>query len=438
MNQQTYFISWRKGLTLSATFLLAFAVIVSCKKHTNTLGLGALDPNALLASGGTDTFKLITYSVVEDTTPTDNQVFALLGAFNDPKFGTTNASFYSQFHLANTVSFQGETVNVDSVVLSLRYRGYYGNLDPQTFEVYELTESLDVDSNYYKNTTKTTTGVNLVQAFSETQTPKPNDSVAVGGGKLPAQLRIHLDTVFGQDMMEDAITNNPSAFTSDDNFETYFKGLQVKVANPNPSSGQGAALYFNLNDKNSKITIYYHIVSDPDQTTYELALEVDGSCADFNHIENTHIQSITNSIGSSSIDAQTKYYAQSANLRGVIEFPSVNNLSKKTVIHNALLVVPIAHQTSSAFYPSTQLTIGYRTDEGDVIGFKVVAYDDATKSYIVDVRNYLQDIVSGSAENRGIYMFPTFFSSTTERIVFNGPNTTNKEKPKLIVKYTEY
>ena len=437
MNQQTYFLSWRKGLTLSATFLLALAVGVSCKKHTNTLGLGALDPNALLASGGVDSFQLKTFTVAEDSTPTDNQVFALLGAFNDPKIGTTDASFYAQFHLANSVSFQGETVNVDSVVLSLRYRGYYGNLDPQTFQVYELTESLHEDSTYYKSTTKTTDGVNLVQSFSQLQTPNPTDSVAVGGGKLPAQLRLHLDTVFGQQIMEDAITNNPSAFTSDESFEAYFKGLQVKVANPNPASGKGAALYFNLNDNQSKVTIYYHVVGDVDQTTYELVLEVDGTCADFNHVEITNIPAVSDVI-SNPINGQTQYYAQASKSRGVIEFPTVNNLPKTSVIHNALLVVPIAHQTSSAFYPSTQLTIGYLNDDGEVIGFKVVAYDDATKSYIVDVRNYVQDIVSGTAENRGVYLFPTFFSSTTERIIFNGPNTSNKEKPKLIVKYTEY
>ncbi len=439
IQQQTIWTSWRKGLTLSATFLLALLVATSCKKETNTIGLGALDPDALLNSGGVDTFSLSTFSVAEDTMPTDNQTFGILGAYHDPKMGTFNASFYTQFHLSNTISFDPDDVPVvDSVVLSLRYRGYYGGLDPQTFEVYELDDTMDVDRTYYKDDVEALKPANLVLPSSATQTPNPSDSVMVGGSKKPAQLRLRLDpTLFGNTIMTDAINGN-AAFSNDDLFEEYMKGLHVKVTDSTPAVGKGGVFYFNLEDNNSKITIYFHLQNDPDSTPYELVLEVEDDCADFNHVEIDNSGYPVANVLSNPLNGQVQYYAQAFQSRGKVEFPTLNNLPKTAVIHDALLVIPISHQTLSAFYPSNQLTVGYKTDEGKIVGFQVIAYDDSKKSYIVDVRNYIQDIVSGDATNRGVFLYPTFFSSTAERIIFNGPNTTNKEKPRLIVKYTEY
>lgn len=439
IQQQNNWTSWRKGFTLSATFLLALLVAVGCKKETNTIGLGALDPDALLNSGGVDTFQLTTFTVAEDTMPTDNQTFGILGAYHDPKMGTFNASFYAQFHLSNTISFdQADVPIVDSVVLSLRYRGYYGELDPQTFEVYELDDTMDVDRTYYKHDVEALKPANLVLPSSATQTPNPSDSVYVGSTKKPAQLRLRLDpAILGNTLMTDAVSGN-SAFTDDALFEDYMKGLHVKVSNANPAVGKGGVFYFNLEDNNSKVTIYYHLQADTDVTPYELVLEVEDDCADFNHVEIDNSGYPVANVLSNPINGQTQYYAQSFQSRAKVEFPTLNNLSKKAVIHDALLVIPIAHQTLSSFYPSNQLSVGYETDEGKIVGFKVIAYDDSKKSYIIDVRNYLQDIISGDAVNRGVFLYPTFFSSTAERIVFNGPNTSNKEKPKLIVKYTEY
>lgn len=435
MNQQRDWTSWRKGIILSATFLLALAVAIGCKKKTNTLGLGALDPNALLASGGIDTFTLRTYSVLQDSFPTDNQSRVLLGAYNDPKMGTVNASFYTQLHLAGSLGFLSTDLPVvDSVVLSLHYGGYYGNLDPQTFEIYRMNELMDNDSTYYKFTTMAVQGSDLADPAYATMTPNPSDSVMVGTDKLPAQLRIRMDNAFGQTMLNDAVAN-PSMFEDDDQFTNYFSGLRVNVANGTPASGSGGVLYFNLSNSNSKMTIYYTL----DGELFSLEFEIDANCADFNHVDIDNSGYPVANVIADTVSGLTQYYAQANQSQAVIEFKGVDNIPKNSIIHNALLVVPIAHQTLSMFYPSLQLAVGYRTDSGQIIAFeKTDAYDDANKSYIIDLRNYLQDVVLGSAENRGIYLYPLNFGSTSERIIFNGPQTSNKYKPKLIIKYTEY
>ena len=55
--------SWRKVFTLSATFLLALFLIVSCKKKDTNLGMNNLDPNELLNSNSVDTFEIITFTI---------------------------------------------------------------------------------------------------------------------------------------------------------------------------------------------------------------------------------------------------------------------------------------------------------------------------------------------------------------------------------------
>ena len=57
--------------TLSALLLLLLFSTACTKKNTG-LGQEIIDPNALLNGITTDTFELITYSILEDSTETKN------------------------------------------------------------------------------------------------------------------------------------------------------------------------------------------------------------------------------------------------------------------------------------------------------------------------------------------------------------------------------
>ena len=128
--------SWRKVFTLSATFLLALFLIVSCKKKDANLGMNNLDPNELLNSNSVDTFELITFTIEDDSVITKDPVYAVLGNYNDPKFGEMDASFYTQFRLSGVnPNFGGGAIVIDSLILGLEYAGQYGDLNPLTLEV---------------------------------------------------------------------------------------------------------------------------------------------------------------------------------------------------------------------------------------------------------------------------------------------------------------
>ena len=184
--------------TTSFSILLALFVLLcatSCKKKDNALGKDILDNDAYLYGTTTDTFDILSYTIEEDSIITDNAANVVLGSYNDPVFGKFDASFYTQIRLAGINPNFGDpsTISIDSFVLALKYVGYYGDLQPQTFEVYELNEDLNIDSTYYAFTTKTTKPTNLVPLGLGTITPDPINKTIVGGDSLNPQLRIPLD-----------------------------------------------------------------------------------------------------------------------------------------------------------------------------------------------------------------------------------------------------
>ena len=438
MNQLNIFKSRRGVFFLSAAFLLALSVTTGCKKETSKLGAGALSVTDLLASGGVDTFQLQTFSVSDNDSRTDHPRFAMLGAVNDPKTGTFESSFYTQVRLGGSIAFSSnDAITIDSMVLALEYGGYYGKLTPQNFEVYEIGEMMSLDSSYYRTSSKFHSGGNLMDPHtSSTITPNPSGKVFVGTDTLQPQLRLRLDTNFARQIITDAQAGN-TAFTDISTFTSYLKGFHVKVTDPNPAPGTGGIFYFRISDVNTKMTIYYHAASDPNRREFDFL--INSNCAVFNSVNITNTAAVMDVINNPSNNSQEQFYAQSTKTRGGVLFPSISDLPAKAVVHDALLVLPVSYQSATPFYPSATILIGYKDPTtGLITGFGSVDYDDASKSYIVNVRSYLQSIILGDAVNTGLYFYPAFMGGTAERIIFNGPNTPNKDKPKLIVKYTEY
>ena len=149
---------------LSSILLGLLIFFVSCQKNKHEIGKPAIDQDQLLNGITTDTFDLITYTIDEDSAITDNMANVLLGSYVDPKFGEVSAEFYTEFRLKSLNPVFGDigTIVYDSCVLALQYVGYYGDLSAQNFEVYELSDSLSMDSVYYDFSTKPVKPANLV------------------------------------------------------------------------------------------------------------------------------------------------------------------------------------------------------------------------------------------------------------------------------------
>ena len=93
-------VKWRKGLSLSATFLFILLFLAACKKHQTKIGKDAINSDEYLISGGIDTFKLTTSSVFADSVESGDTYYNFLGSYNDPVFGTVDGSFFTQLRLS--------------------------------------------------------------------------------------------------------------------------------------------------------------------------------------------------------------------------------------------------------------------------------------------------------------------------------------------------
>jgi hypothetical protein len=325
---------------------------------------------------------------------------------------------------------------LDSFVLALEYAGYYGDLSAQTFEIYELSESLSIDSNYYSFSSKSVNSSNLVPIGMGTIVPKPNQASIVGGDSLDAQLRIHLDTNFAKSLILEA-SNGGTTFSSNETFLTFFKGLYVKTNNPTQANGQGAALYFNLNDAASKLTIYYKLATI--KKTFDFL--INSSCADFTHLEINNSGTNIAAILQNPSLGNNEFYAQAFKHRAVVKIKHIDDLPPNTIIHKASLTLPIQYQTAYRFKPGVSVSIATKLKSADnyytslgIFG----GFEEYEKHFRIEVRDYMQAVLKGTIENTGLIVSPRFFINSAERIIFNGKNTSNKRKPKLIVIYTTF
>jgi hypothetical protein len=444
-------LTWRIVLRLSATFVFTQFLFTACKKKDTSLGISSIDQNELLNSGQIDTFTLITYSEVEDSIVTSSPFNALLGSYNDPKFGPCEASFFTQIRLAaNSPNFGDlSTIVVDSLVLGLKYTGSYGDLSAQTVEVYELTDSLGRTTSYYSFSNKPHSTTNLVDPARAQITPDPYTQIVIDTTHVAAQMRIYLDTNLAKTWMLEAGSGSTS-FASNENFLTYFKGFAVKVNNGNLVSGKGGVLYFDLGNTLSKLTIYYRQAGI--KKTYDFV--INSSCANFNRVVIDNSGKPVESVVNTPNLGQTQFYSQAMASRAVIHLPGIDDLPKKSIIHEATLLLPIDYQTGYKYMPGDELTISTRLDDGTTALYSIGlgVYDAANKRFSVDLRAYIQTLISGQRIpvnvsgtvvnalilGTEIRVNPRLYNSSMNRIVFNGSNTINKNKPKLILKYTEF
>lgn len=430
--------TWRKGIFLSATFLICFLTIISCKKRENQIGKDSIDPSQILQSAGIDTFELKTYNYFDDSVITDNPAFGLLGSYVDPVFGKFNAEIYTQFRLEGFNPDFGDlnTIVVDSFVLALEYIGYYGKKGNQTFEVYEIGEGLHLDSTYYSFTTKShLNGVNLVAPGKGVKYLDRNNLTVVGSDTLDSQLRLQLSTSKAKSMMVNAMSGGAN-FASNDAFLSYFKGLHIRTNNMQ-STGEGGIFYFNLNDPASKLTIYYR--QGGVKKTFNFL--INSNCADFNHVDIDNSMTRVETVNNDTISGQTQFYAQAFGSRAVIEIPGLSNIPSSAIIHSATLELPVAYQDGNEYSPGYDISVATRLNDGTTNLYSVNVngvYDSYTKSFKINLRSYIQALVNKSVPNTGLIVAPLLHNTSSDRIIFNGPNTTNKSKPKISILYTDF
>ncbi|MCF8245355.1 MAG: DUF4270 domain-containing protein [Saprospiraceae bacterium] len=254
-----------KNLTTSAFWMLTLSLVTlfSCN-DPSSIGSDLLSGDQLNTEF-TDTLTINARTVINDSMTvwgpgvngTIFQNFAF-GDYQDPVFGRTVSSIYAQIVTNSSPPNFIDTLSVlDSVVLTLAYNTSlsYGKLDePFTIEVYEMSQSLDVDEKYLNSDSFSVKPTPLavhtfVPNLTDSLTVMETNADSVREVKLAPHLRIKLDSLFGKSIFElDSLT-----LATDSLFLEFFKGIWLK-----PASQNAGLLSFIMRSSNTNIRFYYN------------------------------------------------------------------------------------------------------------------------------------------------------------------------------------
>jgi len=378
----------------------------------------------------------------------------LLGNLNDPLFGHSTASIYTQPQLpTSALDLKGSTL--DSVILQLRYDtlGLYGDLTtPVTLEVYQLNETPDSSKNYYSNQHF---DYNPNKLGSVTFIPHPKDSIVVTYNgdtiKSAPHIRISLDTArFG-----DLTKQDSSVFKSQSEFQRYFHGLYIKMTGTD-NTMLGIALLNSL----SGLVFYYDTPIEEDHIFKLIFNTFRVNMVNFNH--DYRGSPVGTALDPSSDN--TYWYVQG--MSGVKSYVTIDGLEQipNAVINQAVLefYASFPPGDDEVLYPpppylitqdQTDSTLNYGTDirialaiangnhfnsifdlvfggkRGDPIPGPPTVY-----KYEMKVTNKIKEILAGTTENI-IYFNPFSKADYPNRAVLYGPNNP-KYAPRLKVTYT--
>lgn len=470
--------------TFGAKFFLAVLVSVSLLTATScdkasSVGLDVQPQNDLLNVGFQDTVTLFTRTVKEDSLRSDQGLITsgtvLLGKYNDPIFGESKASLYTQVLLSSAIyptSFGNDPV-CDSIVLSLAYNGvYYGENNGRTppkrqkINVYEVLDNISLTTSYYSDT-------NLTRQYSNdfangyTFIPDIQDSVYAEGtalkplNKVAPQLRVPLQQAFGQTLLNNRLTG---LMTGNDVFQTFLKGLYITAENTTGlNKGEGRILSYAINS--SKIRLYYkHKVmgwlgnDSTVHSSFDLRFDI---AARFAHLK-------TSAPASSDLATQladtnrthnyaTTYVQALAGAKTKVLTPYIMSLKNNgaIAINKAELVVKVDpsyldYNGNTYSPPGTLLAFGINDDKTSYVLPDLFAapfyydgtYNSTDHEYKLNITRYIQQVLDKKLHNNGIYLLVPHITAVTSapRMVIGGAQNssgTNQYQMKLNITYTK-
>ena len=414
-------------ILVSLLLLIGFA---SCKKQPQQIG-DSLQPNSsniqVAFSGNQD---IVAEVQRVDSISTKSASLSLVGDLNDPHFGNSNISFYTQIGLTSNSLQWEDGATTDSIVMQVLYSGYYGDtLTPLTLKIHEVTQDMAGDSAVYYSNTSYEVGEEWA---NYTFTPRPKTKTFINGADTIGYniLQIPVNVALGDKLMQ-------SDFASNTDFMNYFKGLRFSCE---PAAGTGSICYFNLLNTKSYLRIYYH--NDYDTTFCDF--NISDKYIRFNHFDHDYSAAQAPIIFN---DTATEYlYAQStAGVRTRLVFPNLaqwaKELNTNVLVNEAKLILTGANDMingvvndTAIFKQPAQLVVVKANEDGSygilpdqLVGTNYFGgyYDSKTDQVWFRISEYVQDLILAGpdAENYGLYIYTYAGAYNATRWIFHGPNS---------------
>lgn len=460
----------KRSFPAIALFLAAGLILsVGCTRPEEEIGLQLQPDDDILQADRVDTFTVRAVTTLDDSIRTDKINPAVIGAYRDPVFGVTRSGHVTELRLSSInpqFIAEGSTMDdmvIDSMVLVLSYfvpeklnetRPYYGNgLGEQYFQVFEVSDSLYIDSAYFDYSAVNYYPEDLVKPGYNLQKPAPFTNVYLSGDTIPyaPQLRIPLKEELGYRFLE---ASADGEFTAPE-FISMFRGIYVKVDETKADLSKTSLFYFDTFNSDSRIMMYYHDThTGEDSLRYSFVIR--NNSGKFNkpyHNYASAHQSLKDQLSREGGTGDQDLYVQGmAGLKINVDFPYLNTLKDSTnvAVNKAELVLPVRLMHSlSVFNPPAQLFIFGRNTDGtlyqlsdDDANGRSGLYDPASQSYRFVISRYIQQILLGNRENTGVEIVPIAAGRNANRAIINGPEYPSPDNPsnnlKLELTFTKF
>ena len=380
-------------------FILVIIIFNSCT-DPNNLGLEVQPESDIITFNVTENFTWQEgFTISEDSLPSDETLSLLLGQINDPIFGENSAEFITQILLSANNNIIGENPEVDSVILSYSYSGYYGELeDFSSVNVQEIDFDIFKDSVYYSNSFNLENTNSLVNTFA---IKKENESPF---------LKISLKNTFGQKILDFGET----ILQDNDNFLQNLRGLHVTA------NSQNTILYLNPSALNTKLVIYYHNSS---QDSLELEFQLDNNTARVNLFNDKSDFSLLN-------DQSYKYIQSMAGYKLLVNINGLDSIKKVLSgksINKAIMTFTIADD-SQIDYPAHEKLLLVRLDNEDrnifltdyiIEGESYFGGTLQNGEYNFNITRYLYQLINNNSYTNKLYLLPTGSTVNANRSILN-------------------
>ena len=401
----------------STAIYLLLAVLFACD-DPDIIGLDLPGSETFtITNDSIENFTIKTIS--EDSLRSDESQSLLLGEINDPIFGENKGSFCTQILLPYNNIDAIDGIEIDSVFLTYSISDHYGDLNESEdlqISVFQLSEDIYKDSNYYSNESFNYSSINLAT----------NQSINEGDSATSSYINIQLDNSFGEMLMDETGGDN---MVNDDAFLEFFKGFYVEATASN------TILYLNPTADKSRFSIYYHEIAEPD-TAVSFDFEIGGDAARINLFNEKNTNDITPAVNEIFIQSMAGYKAE-------FEFDSTNleYLRTELLIEKAINRVTIDFEVSenSDYPPHEKLYLVRETNEGGIVfltdftieGDEHFGGDLNNNIYSFNITRYFVQLLTNDQYTNKLYILPVLGSANANRTILD------KSKISINIIYTE-
>ncbi|GEM_PF-382575 len=408
------FASWQAVVCLGTLLVLASA----CRDDERLLGLEAQPDGELVPIETIDTFTVRAFTVKPGELRTD-EVTNFVGQTYSDVFGVSRSSINLNFQLQEGQAvYPGDFIyNIDSVVLHMRPDTGYGSFPLAVpLNVYRLRNPIERDDSYFNNSVAFIDPSPVAKTVVDLADNFRRDSTLLDVGDTSFyqsfRHRIYLDNDIGENL----IYGFGREYQNDDDFATYFPGLQVTVDSSSSSANLGMLSYA-LATGESGIWVYANIGDTARRTFFFPAT---GNSTRFNTFQHNYAGTPAEvALNDPTNDDSLLYVQGLAGLRTEIQIPSLNGFVETTdaVMSKATLNFKVADEQPSNYDPAVRLflvaidTVSEGAAEGtegdDLFTFDYIysteryggIYNASNNEYEFDVTRQIQAIMEQSQDN---------------------------------------